>query len=492
VRRVRVCFGEDVWESPAWKQLALYGNMSVDLPIALQSTEPVYFCPGESRSVSRAIHAARLAARWLGCNGCPSRHDSAHDSAHGADYRQHAVLPPSVRRTRWGVRGPWQNAMTRLRAAQLAAIFTGHLCRQIDLCDTTTDHSNSDSAVPVRCSAATLTLIAGYDGRTSSPDIFAGVVSAAVRNGCNVIDVGRATAASVQEACRSHSGAHAAVIVTGAGDVSSATGFDFFDRHGNAVSVSWQDFDVTVRRGLGTESAGIANADTRSTSDAIARLQQSVRASQSIHWPTKSVVSVSGFGGDRSDESILELPPIESASAGQFRTSRTSGREYCRSTETEYRNQLRRWFPCGSRNRLTCVCFDSLVAERLCWLAGVSGITVDVVTGRNAKSSEKQLRQRILETRVGWGAVIAEDDRYLTVAERRGRCLSQQQLSDWMNSGIRRTMPHLTTHVPGDDDRVVMLETARPNQGNAHNVISDALAQLGSVCSLIDAGVMLP
>ncbi|MFN9970665.1 MAG: hypothetical protein ACK58T_12270, partial [Phycisphaerae bacterium] len=91
------------------------------------------------------------------------------------------------------------------------------------------------------------TLVAGYDGRNCSPDIFVGVITAITEYGLPVLDIGCTTHASLLEAIRSFPEAAGGIIVTGAGTRTSFTGFDVFDRQGGSVPVSWQNEGFELR-----------------------------------------------------------------------------------------------------------------------------------------------------------------------------------------------------------------------------------------------------
>ena len=462
--------------------------MSVELPIALPTARPLYFCPGEDRPISQTVHEARLAARWPGCASCP---DCPPEVVR--KLRSHAKTAPTVvHRTRWGVRGAWQNAITRVRAEQLTEIFTSHLCRQRERRSGTVRGPDQSHETLGRTSEDQVMLIVGYDGRASSPDIFAGVISAALQNGCRVLDVGRATVASVLELCRRRTAADAAVIVTGAGGGVAATGFDFFDRAGNGVRVPWPEFGVCVRRPhdgerLQTKPPVPVRGHRPSTG-----YRACAADSELVVDESRTAGHESAFGGCVGEESWLLLPPVKSGSAARFRMSRTSGRAECRGTETGYRMRLKRWFPAAAHDHVACVCFDPLVAERLRWLGEKLNIPTDVVPGVDREPPSDQLVRRVRETRADWGVVVAEDDRYLLVANRQGQCLTQQQLSNWINVRLSGILSHLTAHVPDGEDRMVLLDTASPDRGAACDVISDALVQLGILRRLVSAGASFP
>ena len=443
------------------------------------TADAVFLCPGEPHPISRSVHEARLSAGWSGCDHCPSRHDPAVTIPLARASSGTGRQKPVIRRTPWGVRGPWQNAITRLRAGQLAAIITSHLTSDYEHQETAGEQDDPETD-QTALERDPLTLVAGYDGRSSSPDIFAGVVSAVLHNGWNVMDIGHATAASIQEALRTHSSARVAILVTGAGESACMTGLDVFDRQGRAVSVPWQSFGVKVRQ-LSTAPEAKRTALSRPAE----HLQTLRAALQSDAGGRRAVGSVD----DEPPAVVLELPYALPSSASRFRISRTSGELETQNAEQPYRRWLGRWFPAESADRISCLCFDALVADRLHWLSASQSIHMDIVHGTESQPIVDQLSQRVHETHSDWGIAIADDDRSITVANRRGRILTAKQLTHWINSSVRTTQSHLTTHVPDNDDRLVMLDAGRTT---GHDVISDGLAALGLIARITASGSPLP
>ncbi len=466
--------------------------MPAELDILEPPPEPVYYCPGESSPVSLAVHRARQAAHWPGCRDCPGRDNDA--SSDPDD------LKTRIRRTPWGVRGAWQNALTRLAAAQLTGVITGHLQTQQESEDAV-PQEQTDSApqspdtgpahpmqMPgvVRGSDNPLTLITGYDSRPSSPDLYAGVVSAAQQNGCHVVDAGRTTTAHLQELTRAAGGAAFGMIITGAGEAPAVTGLDVFDRDGNAVSVPWQSWGVDVRR-VARENPLACPADPTDERDALARLRHSMTQDDLSEYPAR-------VESTRVNETVLTLmlPKQNSGSAARFRVSRQSGTCQSVHAEDSYRSWLRRWFPPTIRTLPVCLCFDPLTAERLFWLFDAMGATADILPAVASRPIEEQLRQRIRETHAPWGFCIGEDDRFVTVAGPSGKCLNPTALSEWMNESLPATRAHVTTHVPSERDRVVMLDAGRPGQAASHETISDGTALVGCIGRIVESGTTLP
>ncbi|MCH2210724.1 MAG: hypothetical protein MK110_05445 [Fuerstiella sp.] len=456
--------------------------MSVEPDIVNLPAEPVYFCPGESSPISQAVHRARLAAYWPGCRICRSRDEwpepkKTDNSA--------AKAAQSIRRTHWGIRGVWQNALTRHQAAQLIGVVTGHLLTQCGdeetrLCSSGVEDPKLNSSIDSPM------VVTGYDGRASSPDIYAGIVTATLQNGCHVIDTGRATAASIQETCRNQTRPCWGIIVTGAGAIPSVTGFDLFDDCGQGVSIPWQASGIRIQQ-IRESNTQFENSDSTDRRDVVARLKHSIHSGESDEYPLTADISPVD-----STLSSLELPRQATISAARFRRARRSGQCHSIDAESAYRRWLHTWFPKSITARIICSSCDPLVRDRLQWLFSESGRSVDVVVSHSSASAIQQLSQRVRKIHADWGISIAEDDRYMTVVNRDGYVLENEHLSGWLNETVGSVRDHVSTHVPAEEDRIVLLDAGRPNQGAAHEVISDSLALLGCLCQVTRAGTALP
>ncbi|MCH2202551.1 MAG: hypothetical protein MK102_11320 [Fuerstiella sp.] len=456
--------------------------MSAESDILNPLTEPVYFCPGESSPVSQAVHRARLAAYWPGCRNCRSRNEWPEQKKSESSA---AKATPSIRRTHWGIRGAWQNALTRHQAAQLIGVVTGHLLTQCRRVDTHSASPGMDGPKPNNIIDSPM-IVMGYDGRASSPDIYAGIVTATLQNGCHVIDAGRATAASIQETCRNLAKPCWGVIVTGAGAEPSATGFDIFDVCGQAISIPWQSFGIRIQQ-IHESNGTIEDSDLADRRDVLARLKHSIHSSEFDEYP----VTTNRNPVDPAVSS-LELPRQASLSAAQFRRARSSGRCQPNDAEPAYRRWLHTWFPKSITSRIVCSSSDPLVIDRLLWLFSESGSAADVVPAHPSDAAKQQISQRVRETHADWGISIAEDDRYMTLVNHDGHVLMTEPLCAWLNENVGSVRDHVSTHVPAGEDRIVLLDAGRPNQGAGHEVIADSVALLGCLCQVIQSGTALP
>ncbi len=103
---------------------------------------------------------------------------------------------------------------------------------------------NADDTTPIRIK--TPTVLIGFDGRSSSPDIMAGVVSAVREFGLHVVDTGRSTASSLMEAVRTLPETIGAFLVTGAG-ILHPSRLDVFDRFGESIPVAWKEYGIYLQ-----------------------------------------------------------------------------------------------------------------------------------------------------------------------------------------------------------------------------------------------------
>lgn len=207
-----------------------------------------YRCPGEFYDITRAVHLARLAAGYERCATCTHRIEPAEAEASRPRAEGDRAPSPAFRRslfTAEGVRGVYQNELTRQRAGEIAGAFASCLWD---------DQAAHDAAAP-RISSATaageglerdtpgtqgegeglcllpagepgpLVILAG-DDRPASPDLAMGVGLGLRRMGCRVIDIGPVTRPCFWFAV-DHLQAAGGIQVTGAGCDPAWTGLDF-------------------------------------------------------------------------------------------------------------------------------------------------------------------------------------------------------------------------------------------------------------------------
>ncbi|MEQ9407811.1 MAG: hypothetical protein RIK87_08785 [Fuerstiella sp.] len=445
-----------------------------------------FMCPGESSPVNRAIHLGRLASGWPGCFDCAWRHDGP-DSADspapldGASEKATGRIPDRaadrhcIRRSEFGVRGMYLNAIDRFRASQLASILSTHLTSlHVRAYESLALDQDAEDSATVR-PAARATIAVGFGGRHGAPDIFAGVISAVVQNGCDVVDAGRSTAGSLLHLCRTRQTIQGALLVTGSGCGSARIGIDVFLADGQAVAVPWQDFGVAVR---------LPHQPNRETTDTLLPDSAQMLLNR-IRGLAPEEKSSDPFGFDGSEDPMLILPTAQRPGGASFRANRRSGAITGVDSEVAYRRWLLKWWSERQDRSAAFLVAEDLVAERLEWLA--SELCLNLQIRRVSES-------RVMAIRAGQAAdepvprtltfLIGEDDRFLTVWTQHGRRAGAREVAAWINGASRRTAAHLTAHAHRRDDEIVLVDAASPETGHQHEVISDGLVTAGLLLSL--------
>lgn len=190
-----------------------------------------YICPGESYSISRSVHLARLASFYPPCRECPYRTETGQLPARTVDrlrQTERRIDRPTLF-TPEGVRGVYLNELSRAKAAQITSAFAALLLEQSPRIGRIGSGSPAEARRPP-------VVIVGADQRPSSPDIATGVVSALRRMGCAVVDLGPTTVPCLWFNVR-HRQAAGGVMITGSGRDPSWTGLDFVDAGGRPVSM---------------------------------------------------------------------------------------------------------------------------------------------------------------------------------------------------------------------------------------------------------------
>ncbi|APZ93802.1 hypothetical protein Fuma_03420 [Fuerstiella marisgermanici] len=420
-----------------------------------------FVCPGETSPVSSAVHLGRLASGWPGCAECRWRNETA-------------APRPAIRRTEYGVRGAYLNAIDRFKAGQLAAILSTHLTnlhsavdqRRTEVADNAKPAS-ADEATPVVRSPPATTIAVGFDGSRGTPDLFAGVVSAVRQNGCPVLDAGQTSAAALLNVCRQHRRAFGAIMVTGAGAAPSETGLDVFLADGQTTAIPWQDFGVGIRF--------MSNSDEES---------DVATFSGAVQQTLNRIRSGTRQESDSTEQQAArpqELTHISSHARRVFRSHRISGTSTAVDTESLYRSWLLRWWPRECRLPVEFATDSDATLERLRWIT--KRLSLNLTIRRTGEVADGIVQPLL---------TIDDDDRFLTVRSPRGRVLSAVELADWMNHSVRTTASHVTAHARPGDDTVVLVDVAAPNSGRQQDVITDGLATAGFLMKLLSDDNRLP
>ncbi len=137
-----------------------------------------YCCPGQQHPISRAVHLGRLAAFYPACRQCPHRDDTGTLSPRQVEQLQEvqASHRPQKLFHDEGAGGLYLNDLTPAATRKIAAAF-GHLV------------SNPQSPLP------SPSLVLAGDGRALTAELSAAACEGLRAMGCNVVDIGPATAA---------------------------------------------------------------------------------------------------------------------------------------------------------------------------------------------------------------------------------------------------------------------------------------------------------
>jgi hypothetical protein len=413
----------------------------------LDQLQPVsgspFVCPGSNAAVSRSIHLARLNAAWPGCDQCEWRFDSeglAERTVQETDrIRSHRI--EGIRRTEFGIRGQYINDLNRQTAADLTRIFCACLHEQSSHIDPPAGERRGVSPpvqnthLAAENTPATFQTIApvivGYDGRSASVDLAIGVVAASRGFGLPVIDIGRCTAASIQEAARSFRECCGAIFVTGAGTPNSWAGLDIFDRSGDAVPVVWKDVGVQLEH---------------VSSDAGAFLK-------------------------------LQLPDSATRARWARRLTRQSGPHNVVSFEDRYRDWLLRWYPKHSTMRILVRTDDDLLQQRLVWISQLTGLEIIYRSPHDST----------IPPHVAITMTVPEDDRQFQLVNAAHQRVTADRLALMLNRAMHTQSSHITAHADTASARFWLSDAARIGAPGSAESIHDALVTLGLVSRLMES-----
>jgi phosphomannomutase len=207
-------------------------------------TTAEYCCPGETYSISRAVHLGRLASFHPPCRQCPHRDDTAGLSAR--QIRQLAEVAVRAQRGPLfyaeGVGNVAINDLGPNLARTLAAEFARRLSWGALATCTTQDENHHPIAV------------VASDGRLATAAIIAAIVEGVRWTGCEVVDIGPASAPCTARTIE-HLAADGGIFVGNAGGAPHTIGLKFW-AHGEPLSQGgYLDDLATVLR---TESGAAA------------------------------------------------------------------------------------------------------------------------------------------------------------------------------------------------------------------------------------------
>lgn len=207
----------------------------------LPITEPRYLCPGETHSISRAVHLSRLAAYYPKCRECSHRCESGQLPQlqfPPTDSVQSSAVHRSLF-TLEGIRGVYLNELTRHKASEFAAAFAHLLWSSLPLSGRS-DSRDANSKRAVRRTGPVV--VVAFDERPSSPDLVTGVAAALRRMSCQVIDIGQTSVPCFRFAV-AHMQAAGGIMITGHGCDPSWAGLDFVAKQGRPISATGRRTD---------------------------------------------------------------------------------------------------------------------------------------------------------------------------------------------------------------------------------------------------------
>jgi phosphomannomutase len=136
-----------------------------------------YRCPGETYSISRAVHLARLADYYAACRNCPRREETVGLSKRQARRVTEAHSRPGESSSQVGGEGIRNTAINDMSPLVARAIAVEFARRRLD-----------------DCRKAQPAIVFASDGRLSTAAIVAAVVEGIRWTGCEAVDLGTASA----------------------------------------------------------------------------------------------------------------------------------------------------------------------------------------------------------------------------------------------------------------------------------------------------------
>ena len=437
-----------------------------------------YLCP-DGIPVSRAVHLARLNSAWSGCDRCVWRHDTEGlaDSTVEQVEQIRRSRSGGIFRTEFGVRGRYINDITRSAAAELARIFAVCLHENSRQWTNGPDSQSDPATEFVR--SATRSVITGYDGRPSSPDLYSGVLSAIREFGLPVIDIGRTTAATIQFAVRSQPECCGAIFVTGAGFPQYWAGLDAMTPTGDPVPVVWKDFQIRLLHLADDQDIAKGSSTTEHPfrDDVVEQLFHRLQRSSVPGTADRSLSDQpASTSRETSANLLLELPPADLRTSWAVRLSRQSGIQTTIDSETRYREWLRNWFPQSSRRSLVIMTDDPLQKQRARWIAESTGIEIVCRSSRDPAT----------EPGASFLLRIDDDDRTFALWNQNSNPIKSTTLARLINEALASSSSQMTAHADSASGRFWLTNTSHLSQHRLHESIRDALAVTGLLVRLME------
>jgi hypothetical protein len=164
-----------------------------------------YRCPGEPHPISRAVHLGRLAAFYSACRQCRHRDDTGTLSPRQVaqlDETARQCRPPSVFHDE-GAGGVYLNDLTPAAAREIAAAFGVMLQEGRGLDASASSESAKSEIRNPKSEVSNPSVVLAGDGRALTAELVAAVGEGLRYSGCDLLDIGPATAACLALAVHS-------------------------------------------------------------------------------------------------------------------------------------------------------------------------------------------------------------------------------------------------------------------------------------------------
>lgn len=214
--------------------------------------ESGYICPGETLSISRSLHLARLAAGYEACRNCARNCETGtlpRNLVKEIELQRHRRLE-AVSATGTdidaGIRGIYLNEMQRTLVMNVVE-------HALELWDESRQIAQESGQQGFQQSGPLWTvgnkpprMLVGHDWRSSSPDLAIGVVAVLRRWGCEIIDVGQVNRPCFDFGIETYR-ADLGLFVTGGTQLERVNGLDVVDSRGVAWSESGRLIELRKR-----------------------------------------------------------------------------------------------------------------------------------------------------------------------------------------------------------------------------------------------------
>ena len=233
--------------------------------MSLETSKRSYICPGESYSISHAVHLARQLACYPSCRTCPHNNQNpATDANSITDEDKVSTLLHTD-----GIRGLFQNELNRAEAAHWALAFTELIADSFFTHTGITDRNLVRDRGDIRTNFE-LQILLGHDDRSSSLELTSSLIPRLTRMGISVLYAGRILKPAFCFGMYHHRKS-AAIYVTGSGCGPAWTGMDFLYQQVQPISRSNAGSPVGDSSAISFQSSHNVNASLHTLEDIAAK-----------------------------------------------------------------------------------------------------------------------------------------------------------------------------------------------------------------------------